>query len=420
MIERHEADVIVLWKWSRLSRDDYDWAVARKIARTAGGRIESATEPNDEETPEGRLMLNQMIAFAVYESDRIGSVWKETHARRRRLGLPHSGVDRFGYTKTSDGRYEVDPSSGPVLAEAYERYVRGEGFTRICRWLNEAGHRTLAGNLWGRVSLAYMLDSGFGAAKLIKNARKGHKSARNSEYTEASHAPVITPELWAAYLARRVQAPPAPRVIEPSYMLSGLIRCADCGSPMHASLTGGVSAYRCSRAREYRDVRSVTIRRALVEQAVTDWVLAFADDADSLAKAKARASETKVRAVNDADALRGAIAKIDQRLAQLTVRWMDGQLPESAFNATVAELDRKRASLMLREAASRTESSRAEVDVRTVAISLAAQWDRYTTLERRNALGSIIDSVMIHPASRAGTGVWRERIRVIPAFQKEK
>lgn len=46
-LESGDVQVIVLWRWSRLSRSRRDWALAADRADVAGGRIESATEPND-------------------------------------------------------------------------------------------------------------------------------------------------------------------------------------------------------------------------------------------------------------------------------------------------------------------------------------------------------------------------------------
>ncbi|HEY2644565.1 MAG TPA: recombinase family protein, partial [Galbitalea sp.] len=88
MIDDGDADVIVLWKWSRLSRSRLDWAVAADRVESAGGRIESATEPIDATTSTGRFARGMMTEFAAFESERIGDVWRESHARRIRNGLP--------------------------------------------------------------------------------------------------------------------------------------------------------------------------------------------------------------------------------------------------------------------------------------------------------------------------------------------
>ncbi|MFF1875969.1 recombinase family protein, partial [Kitasatospora herbaricolor] len=86
MIEQREAEVIVLWKWSRLSRARLDWAVAVDKVESVGGRIESATEAMDTTTSAGRLARGMLAEFAAFESERIGDVWKETLSRRLRSG----------------------------------------------------------------------------------------------------------------------------------------------------------------------------------------------------------------------------------------------------------------------------------------------------------------------------------------------
>lgn len=415
MLETGEAERVVLWKWSRLSRDDYDWAVARKIARTAGGRIESATEPNDEETPEGRLMLSQMIAFAVYESDRIGSVWKETHARRLRLGLPHSGVARFGYDRDASGGYSPSESTGPVLAAMYERYVAGDGLTRIARWANAEGHRTLAGRLWSRVSVTQMLDSGFGAGLLIRRGPDRHSGPSGHEYLPAAHEGVIDSELWEAYCRRRADVPRPARVAEPGYMLSGLVRCADCGGTMHHTKQDGASAYRCGRKQNYGDVKGMAIRASHLEVVVREWVMALADDLDGLARAEAAQTERRVRAINDRSLIEGSIAVRDAKIAQVTLEWMDKKLPDIAYRVTLDRLTAERESLVARLATA-TRDSTAEVDVRNVAVKLVEIWDRMEPAELNRMLRELIVCVRVHRPVRPGVGVWRDRIEVVPVF----
>ena len=81
-IETGEADVIILWKWSRLSRSRLDWAIAIDKVEAAGGRIESATEQVDVSTSTGRFARGMLAEFAAFESERIGDTWKEAHQRR--------------------------------------------------------------------------------------------------------------------------------------------------------------------------------------------------------------------------------------------------------------------------------------------------------------------------------------------------
>jgi DNA invertase Pin-like site-specific DNA recombinase len=88
MIERDEADLLVVWRWSRVSRNRLDWALAVNRVENVGGRLESATEGFDTTTATGRFARGMMAEFAAYESDRMGDIW-------RGPGAPHTnGPDR--------------------------------------------------------------------------------------------------------------------------------------------------------------------------------------------------------------------------------------------------------------------------------------------------------------------------------------
>src|SRR6266702_7772467 len=97
MIESDAADVLVVWEWSRLARNRLDWAIAVDRIETAGGRLESATEPADTATSTGRFARGMLAEFAAFEAERIGDGWREAHDRRTRHGLPHNGKPRWGY-----------------------------------------------------------------------------------------------------------------------------------------------------------------------------------------------------------------------------------------------------------------------------------------------------------------------------------
>ncbi|QPZ39736.1 recombinase family protein [Paramicrobacterium chengjingii] len=412
MIEHGDADVIVLWRWSRLSRNRKDWALAADRADLAGGRIESATEPNDA-TAAGRFARGVMTELAAFESERIGEQWKEAHDRRRRLGLPAEGGPRFGYIKQDDGKYVPDNDQSIVLAEMYRRYNAGEGFTRIARSLNERGILTNAGNVWSRISVTQILDAGFGAGKIVH--RPGRRKMKPSEsiYLDGAHQPVISADDWRAYLARREDAP-APRVVEPKYILAGLIFCGDCGAPMHVGNRGLVD-YKCSAKASGKTNTGLAIKRLRAEQFVTEWLFDLAGQVDELAAAETKAANRRVRAVNSREAITARIAKLDQRMARLTAKWLDGELPESAYKATIVQLDTERASLDARQKIDERQANR-EIDVRRLIVETVKVWADMTVLEKRSALQGCIARIDIMPPTRPGAGVWRERVKITTAW----
>lgn len=416
MLENGGADVVVLWRWSRLSRNRRDWAVAADRADLAGCTIESATEPNDA-TAAGRFARGVMTELAAFESERIGEQWKETHDRRRRLGLPADGGPRYGYDKMPDGSYQPNSIEGPLLAEMYRRYLHGEGFTRIVQWLNQSGHPTKKGSRWSRVVVTHLLDAGFGAGKIIQRPTQGDKRdwrIREATFHQGAHTPVITADQWDAYVARRLDAPAAAAVVEPKYVLTGIVFCDDCGAPMHVG-NQGLKDYKCSRATQLRDVPGMYMTRALVEQRVQEWVSDLAADVDRRAELLAKRRERRVVQLDNVATLDRKITDLRTRLGRITVRWSSGGMPDAAYDAAVAQLDADLAALVERRRRA-APTDRVEVDPQKIAGDLAADWDDLSVIARRNMLRALIYQVRIQKPTRQGTGVWRDRVVIVPSW----
>jgi hypothetical protein len=380
----------VLWKWSRLSRSRLDWAVAVDKVESAGGRIESATEPLDTTTSAGRLARGMLSEFAAFESERIGDVWKESQQRRRLRGLPPNGGDRYGYTRDGD-TYTPDPDWVPILTDLYDRYARGEGFARLVRMLNQNGHRTVTGIMWTHDKLRAVLDSGFAAGKIIQGRFP------NATYHQGAHPPIIDEATWDAYLGRRRDAPRPPRVIEPRYFLTGLIACDDCGGPMRAMMRNGVmDGYGCGRYLATRMGRFVTCKRTRAEEYVLTELRRFAADLDARAQLERDTLKTNVVSINDADALDREIAALDEQAAALLsrrnqpgTRQRQVDLAIDSINARIIELETRQRDLRRRATTG--------AEARTAALARLARWDEFEPIEQRDIVAAFIERVRVIP-----------------------
>lgn len=394
-IEGNEADVIVLWKWSRLSRSRLDWAVAVDKVESCGGRIESATEPLDTTTASGRFARGMLAEFAAFESERIGDVWRESHARRRRVGLPAQGGDRFGYVR--DGAtFTPHEITGPLLAEMYRRYNSGHGFTRIAAWLN-----TVHGETWERTRVTRLLDSGFGAGQII------HGRGKNATYHPGIHEPVIELREWDQYRARRAQAPAPPRTVEPVYLLSGLIKCGDCGAPMHAYNAAGNgpgSGYICSKWVRSKLGRCVSTRRHIVERAVEDWLTVWAEQMTAANVANDAAAARRVVKLADRDRLARRLHRLTADLGNLAALYAQGKLSEVAYEAGAVKMQADIDSLSQRLTEASSEPPVVEVSRMLDALEL---WEAVDVAARREVLRQLVRRVVVYPPD-----VPRGRVRV--------
>lgn len=395
MIEAKEADVIVLWKWSRLSRSRLDWAVAADKVETAGGRIESATEPLDVSTSTGRLARGMLTEFAAFESERIGDVWKEAHARRVAQGRPANGKPRFGYAYTREAGFTPDPISGPVLTQAYRRYITGESFYSLTAWLNDGPTRPVTGygpqtnGYWTTTTIRRVMDNGFAAGYFT----------RHGERVQGIHEALITEQEWDEYQVRRDSRRVHRSGEKSEYLLTGLVFCALCGSGMYANIFGHdrTVKYRCSGVAEKRIHTGGYMMASALEADVFIWIQGLAEEITLAAKAQPTIKHTTT---DPTPRLRRALIKVESRLDTLTLRLLDGTVPQDAYERTRDTLLGERRGIEVQLRVERVELAK---PAPALVPDLVANWDLLPLHARRDMLKRLIARVEVTPGRPRGT-----------------
>jgi len=225
-IESGDADVIVLWKWSRLSRSRKDWALAIDEVESAGGRIESATEQVDVTTSTGRFARGMVAEFAAFESERIGDTWKEAQRRRVAQGKPANGRKRFGYEYTRENGFTPHPEEGPALVELYRMFLAGHSKRELVSYLNATGikpnhgYSCLIAETWSAGTIMGILDNPFASGRF----RYG------GQVHQGIHEPLITEGMWQEFQSRRCDRVKRSRAESTEYLLTGFIYCGIYGS----------------------------------------------------------------------------------------------------------------------------------------------------------------------------------------------
>lgn len=412
LIENGQADVIVLWRWSRLSRSRRDWAVAVDRVEVAGGLIESATEPVDVGTAAGRLQRGMLAELAAWESDVKGEQWRETHDRRRRNGLPHNGGYRPGYIY-EDKTYRPDPETGPLVAAAYDRYAAGAGLRSLAEWLTAVGINSRAGaGAWTYRGVGSLLETGWAAGLLhVHNPECGCRKAASCSrrvWIKGAHEPIITGTVWDAYRVERDRRATTPRrLLAPTSTLAGLVRCGACGYGMRMKQGRGEGGYYCCE--HVGCPRPTSVVRSRAEAAALEWLTDYAHNVE---KATAlAASERTARATAKAAVTRLArsLAQLDAELASMTREYARGVIPEGAYVAARDELVGER---VVAEAAL-DEASRKVGAVgppRAVAAALLARWRRYDVADRNRICRELLRVVV-------SRGEWRSEVTVLPVWE---
>lgn len=461
-VENGEARGIAVWKYSRFGRDR--GGVALNLARLerVGGRLESATEDIDATTDVGRFNRDILFAVAAFESDRAGTQWKDAHQWRRAHGLPATGGHRLGYIwhprklpdphrpgqwLTQDERYEVDETARSHIEQLYARKLGDglpapEGYGTLATWLSSLGYRTSDGNPWRVGTVRRYMLSGFAAGLL-----RIHDPDCHCDYTanggtctrwvhiDGAHEAIISPETWERFQAhveerRRM----TPRVRNPTYPLTGLVRCAGCREGAAATSARRAAgrllgyAYACGQKRSGLCDSPAWVQRAVVEDEVKTWLrkeVAADIDAAPPTLIPPQRDDRAERAQRERSHLEAEHTRLTNALTNLAVDRATNpeSYPEGVFEAAREQiLTRKRAVTEALEGLAAVEMAPQRSALVPLAVGLLDEWDTFHAAEANGILRSLIRRVVIArgAAGRKGVrGSAQTKIVIHPAWEPD-
>jgi len=249
-------DVVLVWKWSRLSRDKCDSAQLKRLLRDELGiHIIAVSELSDPDTTEGLITetITEMMDHIYIK--RLGQETLRGQKQAVRDGFVAGGCAPFGYQdlriddpggrKNKDGttkkrtKREVDPVRADVVRRIFQMYLRGMGTKKIAATLNE--ERTVAprSHSWGPGTIRTILLNPVYTGKRVHN-RRSFTSKRDGKRRMTMNAPdqiltidapeleIVDQETWDAVQAefakrKRGQIGGGKRSIK--YLFATMIKC---------------------------------------------------------------------------------------------------------------------------------------------------------------------------------------------------
>jgi len=203
----------------------------------------SLSEHIDYSTPEGRLQLTILAAFASYFSDMLAKHTSKGKGERAAQGLPNGSSVPFGYRRTGKkSPPEPDPENFPGLRMMGEMRMQGTEAQKIADTMNTAGYRTggkiTKHGLFTKANIDYILHNEFYAPYTPEDDRG--TIIHNSQRYRGLHPAAFTYEEW-----QRIQAGArinyhAPRRAERArnvYDFAGYISDIQCGLTLRCTTT---------------------------------------------------------------------------------------------------------------------------------------------------------------------------------------
>ena len=308
-------DVLLVYRVDRLTRSLRDLVALLDDLDHAGVAFRSATEPFDTATAMGRMLAQMLGMFAQFERDTIIDRVIAGMERKAAAGKWKGGHRPYGYHADPAAHALVpDPAEAAVIRLIFGLYARDRlGGRAIAAALNDRGHRTTTGGRWSAHQVLRVLSN---------RVYLGELTFRGIT-TSGCHPPIIGQAEFdqaQAILTARGEDHAKRAASGSDYLLTGLIRCPDCGSAMIGTRAHGKAKvyryYSCYRRTRY-DTTACAGQRIdadAIEHAITTALASFHRHQHNLIAAAIAAAETTH--AGGQDARRGELAATGHELAK--------------------------------------------------------------------------------------------------------
>ncbi len=237
-----EFDVILVHKFDRFARNDYDFITYEKELDDLGIIVESVSEPGDASTPAGYISRRMMQVISSWYSKNLAVEVKKGLIRKVETG-GWPKMAPFGYANKRDKNsawIETDPKNGPLVTEAFKEF--GNGKWTLESWAEHAysfGYRSRLGNRIGRSKWSDIFHHRF---------YLGETWMKYGDIpTKGTHEPLVDEDTFTqVQQVLKQHDKNKQRTRRHKYLLRGILHSVDAGSPCWAETnnTKKISYYR--------------------------------------------------------------------------------------------------------------------------------------------------------------------------------
>lgn len=412
MIERQEANAVIAWDLTRLTRNSRDTLRLVETGEAAGLTVALVRGSDmDLATPSGRMTANILATVARAEievkSDRQKRAARQAAEAGKRIG----GRRPFGYEPNG---IDIRETEAAALRSVYEGLLAGISLRGAVTSLNAAGfttsqRRTAEGHKgepspWRSDALrTTLLNPRYAGLRGLY-----HRPAKGRGYWEilgkAEWPGIVTEETWRA--VKDILENPSRRTAGAIVvgLLTSIAFCGypDCTATVHRGGTaprlGGYGTYRCRESTRHISRKAEPIDR-YVEDVVVERL--SRDDAVELLIDHERP---------DVEQLRTRVMELRRRRGSLVRLVADGTFTEDQARAAATDLDRQLAAAE----ADLTDAGRADVLRELVeAIDVRAVWESYSR-DRQRAVIDTMMTITLLPPGRGRRAFDPSTVRIEP------
>lgn len=305
-------DYVLVFKLSRFGRNARDVLNSLEFIMKYGVHLMCVEDGLDSSTSMGKMMITILGAVAELERENIIAQSLLGREEKAKSGGWNGGFAPYGYRLVkgddkSKGKLEAVPEEKAVVQLVFDMFLnRNMGYTAISGYLNRNGYtRPPAKNAirpsygeWSSDHIKRMLSNPIYTGRVAWGKRRTEKvPGKDNEYRLVKQDEYILSEVVSheAFVSKedfdKVQEIKAIRGKKGNHnigqynahLLSGIVKCPQCGAPMYIGMTKWTNqdgterrteSYVCSYATKHRGT-SVCRRNGVVASQVEDEVMEY-------------------------------------------------------------------------------------------------------------------------------------------------
>ena len=410
--KKRDFDVIVVHSLDRWSRNLSVTLQSFKQLAEQGISFCSITENIDYSTPEGRLFIAMLGAFAQYFSDSLAKHTSKGMKERVLNGLPNGDVP-FGYRRNikdkpgeKEGHLYVVPEESEAVKKIFQHYAGGGwSLSKLAAWLNENKfHTRNKGQLTdgnGKTVTGPRPFSLYSVRWLLHNPFYAGKVRYHGTFYPGTHEAIISQEIFDRVQAQMKGAKCRSKTFSPSYrlyLLKGLVRCIYCGYPLWSETSkNGYSFYR--EPRRSQEGYNCPANGKTISSKVIDTQLENIIKSLTLDPAWRQRVIEKLSKISERESILAQRKQAEEKLKRLGRSYIDGVIDDGEYHVQLKVIQAALESLVI-------PGTDAAVRAGEFLEGLGRIWDTATLEEKHKLLANMLDAVYVDiGASRAIVGL---------------
>lgn len=387
-----QRDAVIVYNTDRLTRRPIELEQFTAVCESAGVRqLVSVTGDIDLGNDDGMFMARVLAAVAAKESARKSERLRRKARESAEAGRPNGGVRPFGYEKD---QLTIVESEAAIIRELADRYLAGESSASLTRWLVAQEVPTAGGAGWQSSTLRQIL---------VSPRVAGLRSHNGEIVGDAVWPAIITADKHRQLVALFARKTPNGRRTPRRYLLSGMLRCGNCGNKLFSSARRDTRRYVCKSGPDHGGCGRLTVVAGPVEEWIATAVLVRLDSPamhDALS-GRAAADERHSTLLEQLQSDQSQLAELASMWGNRSISITEWKIAREPIEARIYATDRQLSALTGASAIDGLVGRGAE---------LQKTWDALNLTRQSAIVGAILDYATIAPGTSGAREVDPNRI----------